>query len=180
MPLKRQMEVIMLNRELVSLLNNQINIELYSAYIYLDIYSYYTDQNLNGFGNWFKIQTQEERDHALLFVTYLLNNSEKVVLQDVKAPNISFHDFREPANIALEHEIKVTASINRIYEVAYELKDFRTMQFLDWFVKEQGEEEKNTEEIVKKYDLFGTDARGLYLLDSELAARVYTPPTLVI
>ena len=170
----------MLNKELVSLLNNQINMEWYSAYLYLDIYSYYTDQNLNGFGNWFYVQTQEERDHAMLFVKYLFNNSEKVVLKDIKAANLSFNDFREPAIAAFEHEQKVTASINNIYAVAYEQKDFRTMQFLDWFVKEQGEEEKNTEDIVKKYDLFGRDARSLYLLDAELASRVYTPPSLVL
>ena len=170
----------MLNQELVSLLNKQINMEWYSAYFYLDISNYYMDQNLNGFGNWFSIQTQEERDHAMLFVKYLLNNNEKVVLQDVKAPDQTFEDFREPVNAAFEHEKKVTASINTIYSVAYEQKDFRTMQFLDWFVKEQGEEEKNTEDIVKRYDLFGKDAKGLYLLDSELAARVYAPPTLVI
>ena len=170
----------MLNKELVSLINNQINMEWYSAYLYLDIYSYYTDKNLNGFGNWFNVQTQEERDHAMLFIKYLLNNSEKITLHDVKAPNMSFKDFREPANAAFEHEKKVTASINNIYAAAYEQKDFRTMQFLDWFVKEQGEEEKNTEDITKKYDLFGNDAKGLYLLDAELAIRVYVPATLVI
>ncbi len=170
----------MLNKELVSLLNNQINMEWYSAYFYLDIYSYYTDKNLDGFGNWFHVQTQEERDHAMLFVKYLLNNSEKVTLQDVQAPNIVFKDFREPANAAFEHEKKVTASINNIYAAAYEQKDFRTMQFLDWFVKEQGEEEKNTEDIIKKYDLFGNDSKGLYLLDAELATRMYVPATLVI
>ena len=170
----------MLDKNLVTLLNNQVNVEWYSAYFYLDIHSYYMDQNLNGFGNWFYVQTQEERDHAMLFVKYLLNNNEKVVLQDIKAPNVPFHDFREPANGAFEHEKKVTASINNIYAAAYEQKDFRTMQFLDWFVKEQGEEEKNTEDIVKKYDLFGNDAKGLYLLDAELAARVYVPASLVI
>ena len=170
----------MLNKELVSLLNNQINMEWYSAYFYLDIYNYYMDKDLNGFGNWFYVQTQEERDHAMLFVKYLLNNNERVSLQDVKAPGIPFNDFREPANAAFEHEKKVTASIDHIYDVAYSLKDFRTMQFLDWFVKEQGEEEKNTEDIVKKYDLFGTDAKGLYLLDAELATRIYAPATLVI
>jgi ferritin len=170
----------MLNKELVQLLNEQVNKEWYSAYLYLDISNYYMDQNLNGFGNWFYVQTQEERDHAMLFVKYLLNNSEKVVLKEIKAPDKIFHDFKEPAVSALEHERKVTASINNIYAVAYEQKDFRTMQFLDWFVKEQGEEEKNTEDLVKKYDLFGNDAKGLYLLDQELAARVYAPATLVI
>lgn len=170
----------MLDPKLVPLLNKQINLEWYSAYLYLDIYSYYTDQNLNGFGNWFYVQTQEERDHAMLFTRYLLNNSERVILQDVRAPQNHFEDFRTPANTAFEHEQHVTKAINQIYSVAYELKDFRTMQFLDWFVKEQGEEEKNTEDLVKRYDLFGSDAKSLYLLDSELAARVYTPPTLVL
>ena len=170
----------MFNKDLVSLLNNQINMEWYSAYLYLDISNYYIDKNLNGFGNWFTVQTQEERDHAMLFVKYLLNNSEKVVLQDVKAPNMSFKNFREPADAAFEHEKKVTESINKIYALAYDQKDYRTMQFLNWFVKEQGEEEKNTEDIVKKYDLFGNDAKGLYMLDAELATRLYVPATLVI
>ena len=105
----------------------------------------------------------------------LLNNSEKVVLKDVMAPNFSYQNFREPLSAAFEHEKKVTASINNIYARAYSLKDFRTMQFLDWFVKEQGEEEKNTEDLIKKYDLFGTDPKGLYLLDAELATRIYAP-----
>ena len=170
----------MLNKELASLLNDQVNKEWYSAYLYLHIHCYYIDHDLNGFGNWFYVQTQEERDHAMLFIKYLQNNNEKVVLQDVKAPTIAFTDFREPANSAFEHEKKITASINTIYAAAYEQKDFRTMQFLDWFVKEQGEEEKNTEDIVKRYDLFGRDPKGLYLLDSELAGRLYAPPTLII
>ena len=170
----------MINKDLVALINNQINMELYSAYFYLEISNYYVDKNLNGFGNWFSIQTQEERDHAMLFVKYLLNNSEKVTLQDVKASNISFENFREPVDAAFEHEKKVTESINNIYALANEQRDYRTMQFLNWFVKEQGEEEKNTEDIVRKYDLFGNDAKGLYMLDAELATRIYTPATLVI
>lgn len=170
----------MLHSEIVRLLNSQINMEWGSAYLYLDIHTFYADANLNGFANWFLVQTQEERDHAMLFLKYLLNNSEKPVLADLTAPKAEYRDFREPAAAALEHERRVTAAINQIYAAAYEQKDFRTMQFLDWFVKEQGEEEKNTEDLIKKYDLFGKDGRGLYLLDSELAARVYTAPTLVI
>jgi len=107
----------MIDKELVKLFNDQINMEWYSAYFYLDICNYYTDANLNGFGNWFNVQTQEERDHAMLFMKCLLNNSEKVVLQDVKAPNASFTNFREPAVAAFELEKKVTASINNIYAV---------------------------------------------------------------
>lgn len=170
----------MLNKEIVEKITAQINYELYSAYIYLDISNYYADNNLDGFANWFRVQTQEERDHAMLFMTYLLNNSEKVKLSDIKAPGIAYSDFRQPAVTSLEHEIKVTERIHDIYGTAYELKDFRTMQFLDWFVKEQNEEEKNAEDIIKKYDLFGSDPKSLYLLDSELAARVYAAPSLVL
>lgn len=170
----------MLNKQIVSLISNQINMEWYSAYLYLEIHGYYIDKQLGGFGNWFYVQTQEERDHAMLFIKYLQNNSEKAQLFDIKAPNIKFEGFRDPAVAAFEHEQEVTASINNIYAFAYEQKDFRTMQLLDWFVKEQGEEEKNTEDIVKKYDLFGGDPKGLYMLDNELGTRIYAAPTLVI
>jgi ferritin len=170
----------MLDSGLVKLLNGQVNMEWYSAYMYLDIYTYYMDKNLNGFGAWFNIQTQEERDHALLFITYMLNNDVKPELYDIKAPGKTFKNFREPADAAYIHEQAVTASINNIYAEAQKLKDFKTMQFLDWFVKEQGEEEKNTLDILKRYDLFGSDPRGLYLLDSELGTRTYAPPTLVL
>lgn len=170
----------MLDAKLVSLLNNQVNMEWYSAYLYLEIHGYFVDKDLAGFGNWFYIQTQEERDHAMLFIKYLQNNSEKPNLLEIQAPDVKFNSFKDPLAAAFEHEKKVTASINNIYAAAYELKDFRTMQFLDWFVKEQGEEEKNTEDIVKKYNLFGTDPKGLYLLDNELGARVYAAPSLVL
>ena len=170
----------MLDKQLVTLINNQINMEFYSEYLYLEINNYYIDKELNGFGNWFFVQTQEERDHAMLFYKYLQNNSEKAQFSDVKAPTVTFDGFRAPAVAAFEHEQKVTASINSIYAYAYSQKDFRTMQFLDWFVKEQGEEEKNTESIIKKFDLFGNDPKGLYMLDNELGTRVYAPPTLVI
>ncbi|MFA9377394.1 MAG: ferritin [Lachnotalea sp.] len=170
----------MLDKEIVTKITKQINFELYSAYLYLDMSNFYADKNLNGFSNWFMIQTQEERDHAMLFMKYLLNNNEKVVFEDVKAPHAIYNGFHEPMEMAFKHEQSVTKSIHAIYGIAYEQKDFRTMQFLDWFVKEQGEEEKNTEDILKRYQLFGDDAKGLYLLDTELAARVYTPASLVI
>ena len=170
----------MLSKKVVTLINSQVNLEWYSAYFYLDIHGYYMDKNLDGFGNWFYIQTQEERDHAMLFMKYLMNNGERPSLKDIKASKKTFADFREPAEAAFQHEQTITAAINNIYAAAYEEKDFRTMQFLDWFIKEQGEEEKSTEDIIKKYDLFGTDPRGLYLLDAELATRVYAAPSLVI
>lgn len=170
----------MLNEKTANLINEQINKELYSAYLYLDMSNYYIESGLAGFGNWFKVQAQEERDHAMLFMQYLQNNGGKVTLEEVKAPNITFSSYNIPLEESLKHEQYVTASINNIYDVAFQNKDYRTMQFLDWFIKEQGEEEKNSEDLILKFKLFGTDAKALYLLDSELATRVYAPPTLVL
>jgi ferritin len=170
----------MLNQEVAKLLNEQINKEFYSAYLYMDMANYYADQSLSGFEHWFFVQLQEERDHALLFRQYLLNNAEVVTLDAIAAPDKSYTNFRDPLILALEHEQYVTASINTIYEAAYKHKDFRTMQFLDWFIKEQGEEEKNADDNIKKYDLFASDPKGLYMLDNEMKARIYTAPSLVL
>ena len=116
----------------------------------------------------------------MFFVKYLQNNAEKVVLEQIANPSQHFEDFKQPLTLTLEHEQMISASINDIYAEAYTLKDFKTMQFLDWFVKEQGEEEQRADDLCKRFDLFGTDSRGLYLLDTELAARVFTPPTMAI
>jgi ferritin len=170
----------MLSKEVVKLLNEQINKEFYSSYLYLDMSIYYDSKNLNGFTNWFKVQAQEERDHALLFITYLQNNNEDIKLTTIAGPDKEYADLKEPLSKALDHERFVTASIYNIYDEAAKQKDFRTQQFLNWFVTEQGEEEKNVEDLIQRYDLFGTDAKSLYLLDAELATRVYAAPSLVI
>ena len=170
----------MLDSKVVELLNQQINKEFYSAYLYLDFSNYYYDQELNGFGNWYRIQAQEERDHAMLFLQYLQNNGEKIDLDTIAKPAIALTDNKQVLEEGLKHERYVTSLIHTIYEAAYNVKDFRTMQFLDWFVKEQCEEENNADSLIKKYELYGNDPRSLYMLDSEMAARVYTAPSLVL
>ena len=170
----------MLNPEKTKLIYEQINKELYSTYCFLGIANYYADQGLNGFENWFFVQTQEELDHAQLFRKYLLNNGESVVLTEIAAPDAEYKDFREPLVKALEHERFVTDCINKIYQAAYKINDFRTMQFLNWFIEEQGEEEMNADDNIKKFDLFAGDSKGLYMLDNEMKARVYAPPSLVL
>ena len=142
----------MLNEKVAELLNTQVNKEFYSAYLYLAFSNYFSEEGLDGFSNWYLIQAQEERDHAMLFVQYMQNNDAKVTFD----------------------------TINNIYGTAYDIKDFRTMQFLDWFVKEQGEEETNANDLIKKMELFGSDPKSLYLLDQEMAARTYTAPSLVL
>ncbi|HPT42513.1 MAG TPA: ferritin [Paludibacteraceae bacterium] len=170
----------MLNPKISKLLNDQINKEFYSSYLYLDMSNYYYDNNLKGFGNWFAIQTQEEYAHAMLFLKYMQNNGEKITLEAIAAPGLKYANLKAPLEEALKHEYFITSSINDIYAAAYEVKDFRTMQFLDWFVKEQGEEEQNTDDLCKRFDLFGSDPKSLYLLDNELSTRVFNPPSLVI
>ena len=170
----------MLDSKVAKLLNEQINKELYSAYLYLDFSIFYDDKGLDGFANWYMIQAQEERDHAMLILQYLQNNGVKVTLEAIAKPNKEFKELIEPLKAGLEHEMYVTSLINDIYEAAYNVKDFRTMQFLDWFVKEQGEEEKTADDMIKKMELFGNDSKGLYSLDAEYAARIYTAPSLVL
>lgn len=170
----------MLKPEVAKLLAQQINKEFYSAYLYLDMSNYYYDKNLNGFGNWFKVQAQEEQSHAMLFLEYLQNNGVCPELEAIDKPDKVFSTFRDPLVAALEHEKYVTSLINDIYAAALAAHDYRTTQFLDWFIKEQGEEEKNTNDLLGRFDLFGNDAKGLYAIDTELAARTYAPPSLVL
>ena len=170
----------MLNEKVAALINDQINKELYSAYLYLDFAVYYDEEGLDGFANWYKIQAMEERDHALLMLQYLQNNGEKVTLEAIDKPDKELNDRLQVLKYGLEHEQYVTSLIHTIYGAAYDVRDFRTMQFLDWFVKEQCEEEKNADDMIKKMELFGDDAKGLYMLNSELAARVYSAPSLTL
>ena len=142
--------------------------------------NYFDDNDLDGFANWYYIQAQEERDHAMLFLKYLQSNGIRPVLKAVDMPDKVFEKHIDPLLAGAEHERYVTELIHNIYDAAYAVKDFRTMQFLDWFVKEQLEEEENADKLVNKFNLFGDDPKSLYLLDQELAARVYSAPSLAL
>ena len=170
----------MLNETVRDLLNQQVNKEFYSAYLYLDFSNYFAARGLDGFANWYKIQAQEERDHAMLFYQYLHNNNVAVTLEAIAKPDVALESDMGVLKAGLAHELYVTGLINDIYAAAYQVKDFRTMQFLDWFVKEQGEEETNANDLISKMELFGSDPKSLYMLNSELAARVYSAPSLVL
>ena len=169
-----------MNDKIAFLLNQQINKELYSAYLYLDMSNFYDEMDLDGYANYYMIQAQEERDHAMLFMKYMQNNGLKITLEAIDKPDKTFETVLDPLVIAAEHERYVTSLINEIYHEAHQAKDYRTMKFLDWFVDEQGEEEDNADSMVNRYKLFGADPKGLYLLDQEYAARVYAAPSLVL
>lgn len=169
-----------MNEEVAKVLENQINKELYSAYLYLTFADYYEDRGLKGFANWYMIQVQEETDHAKALRRYLLDNDYKPTMEAIDKPDKTFENDLEPLEAGLAHEEYVTSLIHHCYEVAQQAHDIRATQMLDWFVKEQGEEEKNAADLITKMELFGTDAKGLYMLNSELKARVYAAPSLVL
>ena len=167
----------MISKKIAKLINEQVNKEFYSAYLYLDFANYYEDEGLKGFAHWYEIQAQEEMDHALKMRTYLFDNGEKLTLDAIAKPDKKFTDHMSPLKAGYVHEQYVTKLITEIYHAAFEEKDYKTMQFLDWFIKEQCEEEKNANDLIKDMQLFGGDAKGLFSLDRELATRVYTPAT---
>ena len=143
-----------MDTKLSELLNHQINEELYSAYLYLTFADYYEDRGLKGFANWYMVQVQEEVAHAKILRRYLLDNDVSVKM------------------------LAIAECINRCYAAANDVHDFRAMQMLDWFVKEQGEEEANASDMIKNMDLFGSDPKGLYALDREYQTRVFVAPTM--
>ena len=165
----------MIDEKIAKLINEQVNKELYSGYLYLDFANYYADAGLAGFAHWYEVQAQEERDHAMMMRRYLIDNGVRVTFDAIGKPDKKLTKTDDPLKAGLEHEQYVTSLINHIYAEAAKIHDYKTMQFLDWFIKEQGEEEKNADDMIKKYALFGHDAKGLYSLNQELGARVYTP-----
>ena len=169
-----------MNSRIAQLLNEQINKEFYSAYLYLDMAIHYDHLSLNGYANYYTIQAQEERDHALLFMQYMQNNGLKVTLEAIAKPDKTFDSVLSPMEVAAEHERYVTSLINNIYREAHADGDYRTMKFLDWFIDEQMEEENSADTMIGQYKLFGGSPQGLYQLNQEYAGRVYTAPSLTL
>lgn len=167
-----------MNENVAKALENQINKELYSAYLYLTFADYYEDRGLKGFANWYMIQVQEETDHAKALRRYLLDNDYKPTMEAIDKPDKTFENDLEPLEAGLAHEEYVTGLVHHCYEVAQEAHDIRATQMLDWFVKEQGEEETNASDIIKNMELFGSDPKGLYDLDREYQARTFVAPTM--
>ena len=167
-----------MDAKLSELLNHQINEELYSAYLYLIFADYYEDRGLKGFANWYMVQVQEEVAHAKILRRYLLDNDVSVKMTAIAEPDKTFSTDLEPLEAGLAHEKHITACIDRCYAAANDVHDFRAMQMLDWFVKEQGEEETNASDMIKNMKLFGSDPKGLYDLDREYQTRVFVAPTM--
>jgi ferritin len=166
----------MINTRLEDVINNQINAELYSAYLYLSMSAYFESINLPGFANWMKIQFVEEQFHGLKFLNYVVSRGGRVKLEAIEKPQIEWNNPLEVFEHTLEHEKHVTALLNNIAEVAEIEKDRATRNLMVWFIDEQVEEEGNAEKIINELKMIGGEGHGLLMLDREFATRVFTPP----
>lgn len=166
----------MINKKVAKVLIDQVNKELYSAYLYLSMSAYFSNIGLLGFANWMRVQTQEEQAHAMFIYDFLINRGEKVTLASIDAAPNNWGSPLSVIEAALKHEIYVTGLINNIITVAEEAKDRATISYMNWFIDEQVEEEANAQDIISKLKLIGDDKSALYLLDKDLAARVFVQP----
>ena len=167
----------MISEKMQDTLNDQVNKELYSAYLYLAMQAYFNSLNLKGFANWMQIQTQEELTHAMKFYDYILERGGKVILTAIDGPPSEWETPLAVFENSYKHEVGVSARINEIVNLAIEEKDHASNTFLQWFVNEQVEEEASADEVRQKLKLIGDDSSGLFMLDQELAKRIFTPPT---
>lgn len=167
----------MLNNKIQDALNEQINAELWSAYLYLSMGMHFEAEGMPGVANWFKIQFQEEQAHATIFMNYINQRGGRVTLKAIEAVPTSWESPLEAFKATLEHEKKVTSLINNLYALAEAERDYATRDRLTWFVSEQVEEEDNCRTLIDKFSLIGNDGMGLYMLDQELGARTYTAPS---
>lgn len=166
----------MASERMIEKINEQIQKELYSEYLYLSMQAYFAAENLDGFANFFKVQTQEERFHANKFFDYVNQVGGRVILRPIAGPKTDFASPEEIFQLALAHEKLVTRSIYDLVDIALEERDHTAHAFLQWFITEQAEEEATMDGILKKLKLIANDGRGLLMLDAELATRVFTPP----
>lgn len=167
----------MIDKRMQDAINEQINAELYSAYLYLSMATYFEDKGLSGFANWMYVQNEEETFHAMKFLHYLVERGGRVELSAIDEPPREWGSPLAVFENVYEHEQHVTSLINNLVDVAEELKDRATFNELQWFIAEQVEEEASADDIVNKLRLAKDAPGALLMLDKELAVRTFTPPT---
>jgi len=166
----------MLSKKMENALNEQINKEMYSAYLYMSMSAHSTNVGLSGFANWFMVQYKEEMEHAMKIYDYVNSQGGKVTLKAIDKPISNFKDAMDMFQKTLKHEQFITKSINELVDLSIKEKDHATHIFLQWFVTEQIEEEGNDNDIISKLKLAGEKGNGLFIIDKEIGARVYNPP----
>ena len=167
----------MISEKLQDAINEQINRELYSGYLYLSMAAYFDSMNLPGFASFMKVQEEEERFHAMKFYDFLNERGGRVVLKKIAQPEVDFDSPIEVFEQSLKHEQLVTKSINELMDLAIAENDHAAKSFLNWYVDEQVEEEDTMDGIVNKLKMIGAKGHGMLMMDKELGARTFTPPS---
>jgi len=165
-----------MNKRMEEAINKQINAELYSAYLYASMAAYFESQGLPGFASWMRVQFQEEQFHGFKFFDWVCERGGRVVLEAIEAPQKEWKDAVDVFETTLSHERHVTSLINNLMSIAMEEKDYATVNFLQWFVNEQVEEEATATRILDELRMVYGNGHGMLMLDRELGARVYVPP----
>ena len=165
-----------MDKKMEKALGKQLNAELYSSYLYLAMAGYFHSVNLNGFASWMRVQAMEELTHARRFFAFLVDRQVRVVLSDIQAPPSDWKSPKAVFEEAYAHEKKVTAMINELVSLSWELKDFATQAFLQFFVNEQVEEESSIDAVLQSLNLVENQASGWFLIDKDLATRSFLAP----
>ena len=160
-----------ISKNMEDALNEQINAELYSAYLYLSMAAYAESKNFKGIAHWLKMQAKEELEHAMKIYNYVFERGGTVKLKEIKQPPTEWSSFVELFKQVYEHEKHVTELINNLLKMAREERDYATEVFLNWFVSEQVEEEDQSRYIYEKLKLVGDNLNALFLIDRELGMR---------
>ncbi len=173
--LNTKTDTTMLSNEMETAINKQINAEFWSAYLYLSMSAHFAHEGLPGFANWFRVQFQEEQDHAMKFMNYLIAKGNKVELTPIEKVDTSWESLLKAFQDTLDHERVVTSLINNLVSIARSENDYATENMLQWFVNEQVEEEETAQGMIDSLKLIGSNGFGIYTMDKELAKRSYTP-----
>lgn len=167
----------MLSKKMEKALNDQVNAEMYSAYLYLSMSAYFEDQNLSGFANWMYVQAQEEMTHAMKIYRYIHDRGGRVILEQIDKPQTEWDNTQKIMEEVYSHEQKVTGMIHDLVNLAREEKDHGTDNMLQWFVSEQVEEEANADELLQQVKMIDGKPQGLLMLDRELKQRQFVDET---
>jgi ferritin len=166
----------MLNKKIEKAFNEQMNAEMYSAYLYLSMGAYFQSVGMPGFANWMRVQAQEEMVHAMKFFDHINERGGRVTLKAIDGPPTEWDSAVAAFKNVYEHEQKVTGLINNLVNLAIEEKDHASRSFLQWFVDEQVEEEDSASTVLDRLKLIGDSGNGVFMMDGELGQRVFTPP----
>jgi len=166
----------MISKKMEKALNEQVNAELFSAYLYLSMEAYFKSLNLEGFANWMRVQTQEEITHAMKIYEFIDERGGRIILKAIDGPDTEWDSPLAVFEAVYKHEQKVTGLINNLVNLAIEEKDHATNTFLQWFVNEQVEEESSADQMVQQLKMMDNAPGGMFMLDRELGQRVFTPP----